>query len=416
MLTNSKGVLKDTSLIGSLPAHCSTSSCSSIVADFAYAPSVECHSWNSGSQPSVLEQEVKIAEGVCPQDHLLQAAQEVTSESGYITRKSDLEYLYLSRENTTFPSVHGSMSTRHPDWLLALPNSEQCTSSPSKGKSVQQCTIPKSAAPQMSMEQFYRVKHWVNSGTYGLASLPGMEHGAPLSKTHPEQHVHRLQDEQIDQSTPVLINIGNFLNAFPDSYVVPMNFCGFNALLTIDTGCTGCLASHLFMQQALGEHFYRHLNKYTGEPWFSADGSPITILGTFEAKIQLQDFTCAQEVVVYKSKTKECLFGARFLKKYDIQISSSHLAIPAIKLKQSQDHQKIQRLAPEASPMYPLLLKQDQVVHPLEHLSLQVYIPAHNLTQQQRKLILESGLICHSEEIDSENSPENTGENRLRIC
>ena len=141
MLTNSKGVLKDTSLIGNSPAHCSTSSCSSIVADFAYAPSVECHSWNSCSQSSVLEQEVKIAEGVCPQDHLLQAAQEVTSESGYITRKSDLEYLYLSRENTTFPSVHGSMSTKHPDWLLALPAPEHCTSSPSKGKSLQQCTL-----------------------------------------------------------------------------------------------------------------------------------------------------------------------------------------------------------------------------------------------------------------------------------
>ena len=154
MLTNSRGVPKDTSLIGNSPANCSASSCSSIVADFANAPSVECQSWNSCSQSSVLEQEVKIAEGVRPQDHLLQAAQEVTSESGYITRKDDLEYLYLSRENTTFPSVYGSMSTKHPDWQLALPGSEQFTSSPSKGKSVQQCTIPKSAAPQMPMEQF----------------------------------------------------------------------------------------------------------------------------------------------------------------------------------------------------------------------------------------------------------------------
>ena len=193
------------------PADWHADTCTSNSFDTCSLPTLSCMSSGSASDPSLLKEGINEAQSSQSPDCLLQVAQEVTKEMGYTTSKSGLDYPYLSRENLTFPSMHGIMSTLHPDWQSAVSRDEISLHPCPEDRMVQKCTLPKSSSPQMSMEQYYRVKCWVQNGTFGLESLPGHQFGAPLVTGHPEQFMHCLQAEQNTQNASDLVNIGDFL-------------------------------------------------------------------------------------------------------------------------------------------------------------------------------------------------------------
>ena len=340
--------------------------------------------------------------------HLLAAAKEVTAEMGFITPKDKLPYIYLTKDHHTFTTPFGPLSTQNSDWHSVVHNTTPGNLSQSPGSSGHRnkCVVTENSHPLMSTEQYYRIKCWIEKGSFGLESLPGQKHGAPKSLAHPEQYALQVQTKSTIQNPPGFISLGHFLPSFADSYVLPVNICGFNGLLTVDSGCSGCLATHLYLMEALGEDFYRYLHKYTGDNWFSADGSPIMVLGVFTAKIRLADFTCSQDVIVYRSTTKELLFGARFLKKYSIHITPTQLIMPVQAYEQHNKHLKVNRLATPDKPLYSLLLKSEQVIPPLAHQPIQVYIPSSSLSPADVHHISNSGLIAHSEHLENETDPD----------
>ena len=340
-------------------------------------------------------------------NYLLEAAKEITSEMGFSRPKKDISYPYLTQDNHTFKTPAGVLSTTNSDWHTVIDEDDTGPVNQSEHRYHQnKCVLTEKSHPLISVELYYRIKCWIENGTFGIESLPGHKHGAPRATAHPDQYVQQAAPCQLEGTPAGFISLGKFLPSFADSYVVPVNICGFNSLLTIDSGCSGCLASHLYLIEALGEDFYRYLRKYTGDRWFSADGSPITVLGTFVAKIRLETFTCSQEVVVYRSTTKELLFGARFLKKYSIHITPTQLIIPLTSYQQHNEHQRVKRLTTEEKPIYSLLLKADEVIPPLSHQPIQAYIPAASLSPADVHSISTAGLIAHSEELENVSDPD----------
>ena len=154
--------------------------------------------------------------------YLLEAAKEITSESGFTVPKSQLEFKYLSKDNCTFPSSQGPLSTKNDDWLTATNRHFPSSSQPANDQQILQCTKTNHSLPAMSLEQYYRVKCWVETGSFGRLSLPGNKYGMPLTQGHPDQVLNRVMEPQ-DHIMPGFVNLGKFLPSFPDSYVVNVN-------------------------------------------------------------------------------------------------------------------------------------------------------------------------------------------------
>ena len=342
------------------------------------------------------------------QKHLFSAAKELTAEMGFNIPKEKLSYTYLTNDHHSFKTPVGPLSTQNCDWysVTGMNGPANHTRPTNPQGHHNKCVITEKSHPSMSTEQYYRIKCWIENGSFGLESLPGCKHGAPKALAHPDQYALQACSKPADANLPGFISLGHFLPSFVDSYVLPVNICGFNGLLTVDSGCSGCLVTHLYLIEALGEDFYRYLHKYTGDNWFSADGSPIVVLGIFTAKIKLADFSCSQDVIVYRSTTKELLFGARFLKKYNIHITPTQLIIPVQDYEKHHEHQRVNRLAAPDKPLYSLLLKSEQVIPPLAHQAIQVYIPSRTLSPADVHQISTSGLIAHSEHLEDETDPD----------
>ena len=109
------------------------------------------------------------------QKHLFSAAKELTAEMGFNIPKEKLSYTYLTNDHHSFKTPVGPLSTQNCDWysVTGMNGPANHTRPTNPQGHHNKCVITEKSHPSMSTEQYYRIKCWIENGSFGLESLPG---------------------------------------------------------------------------------------------------------------------------------------------------------------------------------------------------------------------------------------------------